>query len=171
MFVIIVTFIIIIALIIFIKVSGVSNGSRENKYKYTQSNPLFSPAERSFLGVLDLAVSEQHRVFGKVRVADILSPEKGMDKKNWRIAFNKISAKHFDYVLCQKHTLEVVAVIELDDKSHKKAKSIARDALLESACASASLALVRFEAKVGYQVLEVREKIQSALSPKIEESK
>jgi len=92
-------------------------------YSYRQLNPLFSAAERSFLGVLDKAVSDKNRVFGKVRVADILAPTKGMNRKNWQIAFNKISAKHFDYVLCSKDKLNVVAVIELDDKSHNTKKS------------------------------------------------
>ena len=133
--------------------------------RYKKKETLFTPAERSFLGILDQAVSDKYSIFGKVRVADVLSPAKGMSRKNWQVAFNKISSKHFDYILCDKDTLAVVAVIELDDKSHSSKKAVARDRLLESACDSASLKLIRFAAKSGYQVQSVRDQLEAALSP------
>ena len=142
-----------------------------NQYSYRIKGPLFSPAERSFLGVIDAAVSDTYRVFGKVRVADVLSPQKGMSRKHWQIAFNKISAKHFDYVLCCKDTLKIIAVIELDDKSHNKAASKNRDKLLKEACESASLTLVRFPAKASYSIAEVRQSVADAINPPIEESR
>jgi hypothetical protein len=132
---------------------------------YRKRGALFTPAERSFLSVLDQAVSDQYRVFGKVRVADILTPAKGMNRKNWQIAFNKISSKHYDYILCSKDTLDVVAAIELDDKSHSSARAKKRDALLESACDSAGLPLIRFKAKSGYQAQSIYTQIEAALNP------
>jgi hypothetical protein len=41
---------------------------------YVRCDVLFTPAERSFLGVLEQALDGRHRVFGKVRLADIISP-------------------------------------------------------------------------------------------------
>lgn len=41
-------------------------------FPYVPAKALFSPAERSFLGVLDQAVGLEHRVFGKVRVCQHL---------------------------------------------------------------------------------------------------
>lgn len=41
---------------------------------YAPAKTLFTPAERSFLGVLDEAVGNDYRVFGKVRVADYKKP-------------------------------------------------------------------------------------------------
>lgn len=134
-------------------------------YSYHKRGSLFTPAERSFLSVLDQAVSDQYRVFGKVRVADILNPAKGMSRKNWQVAFNKISSKHFDYILCSKETLGVIAAIELDDKSHLSARAKKRDVLLESACDSAGLPLIRFQAKSGYQVQFIRTQIETTLNP------
>lgn len=78
--------------------------SRDDSYNYRKQKVLFTAAERSFLGILDQAVGDQYRILGKVRIADVLTPEKGMTRKHWQIAFNKISSKHFDYVLCDKQT-------------------------------------------------------------------
>lgn len=162
---IIVLFLLLVIAAVFVKLLAVKG------YNYCKRGALFTPAERSFLNVLDQAISDQYRVFGKVRVADILNPAKGMNRKNWQVAFNKISSKHFDYILCSKETLGVVAAIELDDKSHLSARSKKRDALLESACDSAGLPLIRFQAKSGYQVQSIRTQIESTLnSPESRES-
>jgi len=150
--------------VIIVVIALLSKGAVKG-HVYQTKGPLFTPAERSFLGVLDSAVSDKYRIFGKVRVADVMSPKKGMDRKNWQIAFNKISAKHFDYVLCCKDTLKVIAAIELDDKSHNKKSSQVRDKFLASACGSANLKLVRFPAKSSYTISEVSETIENTINP------
>lgn len=154
---------IIIIAVVIVLLLALIGAKGETDYKYRINGPLFSPAERSFYGVIESAVSDDYRVLGKVRIADILTPAKGMGRKHWQIAFNKISAKHFDYVLCRKDTLDVVAVVELDDKSHKKASSKKRDHLIQKACESATLTLVRFPAKANYSVSEVKEVIENSI--------
>lgn len=131
---------------------------------YRISGPLFSAAERSFFGVLQQALSDEYIIMGKVRVADILLPEKGLTKSEWQTAFNKISSKHFDYIICQKSDLTVLAAIELDDKSHRSKKAQIRDALLNEACGSAGFSLIRFPAKKGYEIEEVKNQVRSSLN-------
>lgn len=140
-------------------------------FSYEKNEPLFSPAERSFFGVLDKAAKDQAVVLGKVRVADVLRPPKGMGRSGWQKAFNRISSKHFDYVICSPDTLSVLAVVELDDKSHTKGKRAARDRFLESACSGAGLPLHRFKASATYNISEVRDILFPTLSePKEEHS-
>jgi len=90
-----------------------------DEFPYQRAGPLFTPAERSFLGVLDQAVAGRARVFGKVRVGDVLGPRKGLQRGASSTARNKIDRKHFDFVLCDPSDLSVICVIELDDKSHQ----------------------------------------------------
>jgi hypothetical protein len=155
---------IIISIIFLILAVSVEKATISKDYNYQQRKALFTPAERSFFGVLEQAITDKYRVLGKVRVADILTPAKNMNRKKWQTAFNRISSKHFDYVLCEKDTLSVIAVIELDDKSHKREKSIARDKLLNSACDSANLILIRFDVKARYQVQDIRNKINTVIN-------
>ena len=163
------SYLLILFVVFLVVFAAISKGPATNT-NYRKKDVLFSAAERSFLGVLELAVSDKYRVLGKVRVADILTPAKGMDRKNWQIAFNKISAKHFDYVLCCKESFRVIAVVELDDKSHDKPKSKARDKFLESACKSADLYLVRFPAKAFYVVNDVTDCIENVINPAVHEN-
>jgi hypothetical protein len=85
---------------------------------FERRDVLFSPAERSFLGVLDQAVGNQYRVFGKVRIADVLSSRKNASQRTRIVARNKTVGKHFDFVICDASTLNLVCAVELDDRSH-----------------------------------------------------
>lgn len=130
---------------------------------YTKNNALFTPAERSFLGVLEDAIGEEYRIYGKVRIADIVSVKPMADRSKRMRAFNQISAKHVDFLLCDKADLSIVAAIELDDSSHRRRSRQARDTFLVDLCKSVSLPLIRVPAKKGYVVGEVRASILAAL--------
>lgn len=140
-------------------------GGRSKAFPYTKKQALFSPAERSFLGVLEQAVAEEYRVFGKVRVADVVEPQKDLDNSNRQKAFNRISAKHFDFVLCSKNDLSVVCAVELDDQSHQQRKRQERDAFLVGLCQAVALPLIQVPARRSYSVPELRAKVLGALRP------
>lgn len=131
-------------------------------YKYKKLKFIFTRAERSFFGVLNNSINDDVVVFGKVRVADVIRPDKA-ERAVWQKAFNKISAKHFDFVLCKKSDLSFICAIELDDKSHNTAKRKSRDTFLESACESAGLELIRFPAKATYSIADIRESLSICL--------
>lgn len=128
---------------------------------YRRRTPFLSPAERSFLGVLDEAVGSTWRVLVKVRVADLVQPRSGLTRSSWRRAFNRISAKHVDYVLVDPSSLEPKLVIELNDGSHRRRDRQERDALLKQACQTAQLELLEIDAARGYVVEEIRTRIHA----------
>lgn len=125
---------------------------------------LFTPAERSFLGVLDLVVSNDFRIFGKVRVGDVLAPQDGLSNPVRMTALNKINRKHFDFVLCRPDDLTVLCAIELNDKSHQQKNRQDRDAFLVDACYGAGLPLIMFDAQRAYAPNEIGARIAEALS-------
>lgn len=148
-----------IILVIVIILLAAKNASSSSSYPYELQGPLFTPAERSFLGVLNSVLKDNADILGKVRVADILKPKKGLSRSDWQKAFNKISSKHFDFVVCNKKDLSVLCVIELDDKSHNTKKRKERDAFLEKACEAASLPLIQIPAKTGYSLDEIKKQL------------
>lgn len=133
-------------------------------YSYRLKNFL-SPAERSFCGVLSRVVDGQNFIFAKVRIADILSP--AMFKKNnrseWQKAFNSISAKHFDFVICDLESIKVQYIIELDDSSHEKQK--VKDQFKDAICKSAGLPLVRIKASNFYSTDSIKDQIENVINP------
>lgn len=134
---------------------------------YIPRGALFTPAERSFLAALETALGPAWRVYGKVRLADVLDVGPGLAPAARTRAFNRIAAKHVDFVLCDAATLDVLAVVELDDRSHAAARRQQRDAFLEQACAAAPLPLLRIPAQASYSIEALREQLRvgSAVEP------
>lgn len=166
---IVIVLVIILGLIALIsarlKEKSPSKESASSNYSYRLQRLLLSNAERSFYGVLLQAVGEKSIVFAKVRVADILSPQKGLDRSTWQRAFNAISAKHFDFIICDPKDCSVKLAVELDDSSHGSAKTQKRDNFLNRACESAGLPLLRIKAAKGYSIDEIKQQIEQALLP------
>ena len=124
-------------------------------FPYTKNQTLFSPAERSFLGVLEHAVGDEFTVLGKVRIADVVSVQSMANRSAWKRAFNRINAKHFDYVVCLKSDLSIICVVELDDKSHQQRKRQERDAFVEGVCRAVSLPFLQIPAQKAYSISDV----------------
>lgn len=125
-------------------------------YPYQGAGPLFTSAERSFYGVLSQAVGTNATIFGKVRVADTVIPRKGLSRSEWQKAFNKISGKHFDFLICNNDDLSVICAMELDDSSHKSDKRQRRDEFLRGVCGAAHIPLVQIPARASYGIDEIR---------------
>ena len=128
-------------------------------YPYGPQRALFTPAERSFFGALEGAVGETHRVFGKVRLADVIKVNAGLTRSARQTAFNRISGKHIDFVLCDPTDLKVVTAIELDDKSHDAPSRQQRDSFVDAALGAAGIPVHHFSAKRSYSVHDLRSAI------------
>lgn len=128
-------------------------------YPYQKQDSLFTPAERSFLGVLEQAVGSQNMIFGKVRLADVIKVKRGLGGSARQSAFNRIQSKHLDYVVCDSGDLSIQFVVELDDKSHARRKTRERDVFVDQALKAAAVTLFRFPAKQAYLVKEIKSQI------------
>lgn len=152
-------FLVIVAIAIFIGLGILANRFKPPEQgcltPYERLDSLLTPAERSFFGVLELAVADQYRIFSKVRLADLFAVQRGLGNSERQSAFNKIAAKHVDFVLCEPATLEVVAAIELDDKSHNQMQRQLRDRFVDDVFASTGLSLGRVPAKKSYSLQDV----------------
>ena len=126
---------------------------------YERNSVLLSAAERSFLGVLEQALGEGYRVCPKVRVADAISVRRPLPRGEWQRAFNRISSKHFDFILCRSTDLEIACAVELDDSTHQRHDRQDRDMFLGEVCSVSSLPLLRFPAKEAYTVSDIRERL------------
>jgi len=161
-------FLIVVVLAVFIALAVLKSkqgNGRSVGFPYRPAKALFSAAERSFLGVLDQAVGSEHRVFGKVRVADVAMVKAGLGNSARQDALNRIAYKHFDFVVCRASDLAVVCAVELNDKSHSGLRAQSRDDLLLSVCRAINLPLLMVPAKQAYSPLEIRSQFLAAVSP------
>lgn len=135
---------------------------RKIGFPYQRAKTLFSLAERSFLGALDQAVGPEHRVFGKVRVADIASVKSGLSNSIRQSALNRVAQKHFDFIVCRASDLFVLCAVELNDKSHRSQRAKTRDTLMSNVCRAIDLPLLTVTARQTYSIHDLREQFLAA---------
>lgn len=143
------------------KLKGASGTEKPEVYYLKKS--LFSPAERSFLGVLETLDYEGVSILSKVRLADIFGIKKGLERGDRQRALNRISAKHVDFLLIQKSDGQPLLGIELDDRSHEEEERAARDSFVDSVFSSAGLPILHVTAQATYDPKAVHRQIDAVL--------
>ncbi|MBR3404955.1 MAG: DUF2726 domain-containing protein, partial [Firmicutes bacterium] len=68
--------------------------------------------------------------------------------------FNRIKAKHTDFILVEPETLEVLAVVELDDPSHEREDRIERDEFVDHVYEAAGIPLLHIWMPIEEEELE-----------------
>jgi hypothetical protein len=149
-------FIILLLFLSFSMLIAIVIKNKSNRLDYKKRDALFTKAEINFLKTLERSiVNPDVAIFGKVRIADIITPKGVANSKRWWQLFVKISSKHVDYVLCDKSDYSVICVIELNDRSHNTAKAKQRDAFVRKAYQSADIKLIEIAASRRYDVDKV----------------
>ncbi|MBW5291196.1 MAG: putative queD like [Candidatus Ruthia sp. Asou_11_S2] len=154
---------------ILLLLSGFAQAS--NAYQYQKQQALFTKAEINLLKVLEqVVINPNLAIYGKIRVADILKPviNKNVNRKKWWAAFSKISQKHVDYVIVDKHDYSVVCVIELNDRSHNRKATQKRDKFMRKAYASANIELVEIKAARHYFVNDLLEQFSESTQHRLQ---
>ncbi|MDI1250326.1 MAG: DUF2726 domain-containing protein [Lacunisphaera sp.] len=153
---------VVLVVLAILKAKLAGSGAKAGVYYLKKS--LFTPAERSFLGVLEPVLPPGVRVFGKVRLEDIFGVVKGLNASERQSARNRINRKHVDFLLVRATDLAPIAGIELDDSSHEEEERQERDAFVDSAFASASLPLLHVAVQQSYKPADVKAKVASLFS-------
>jgi len=138
---------------------------RSSSFRHYKRQPyLFTPAERNFYKQLVQAVGNEFIVFGKVRVADLVTITADYGNKGSMRSLGKIAQKHVDYCLCRPHDFSIVCVIELNDKSHNQHDRQSRDVFMEKLFRKVKLPLVWVEAKNTYRPDQIRDQIFASIA-------
>tara|TARA_B100000378_G_scaffold266534_1_gene251939 strand:+ start:160 stop:756 length:597 start_codon:yes stop_codon:yes gene_type:complete len=113
---------------------------------YVKKGRLLTEPEQMLFKILQYKYGETHHVFCQVRVVDVIKPNTVLYKersREWMALFRQVSQWHFDFVISEKESMEVVRVIELDDASHDLKVRQKRDEVLNSVCKNSGLYLER----------------------------
>jgi len=115
--------------------------------------PLLSANEKEFFVRLSQALPDCH-ILTQVALGALLQPGiKNNNKKYYRIRAT-FSQKIADFVICGKE-MEVLAVVELDDKTHRADRDAKRDAMLTQA----GYKIIRWDSKSKPTAEQIRERL------------
>ncbi|HHY0466734.1 TPA: DUF2726 domain-containing protein [Vibrio parahaemolyticus] len=116
-------------------------GNKTNSVPHKKSTYLATKAERRFYKVLQELLPDEYVIHSQVSLMALVQPTSFKDNsRTW--------AKRMDYVITDRDT-KVLAVIELDDSSHRQKKRQERDIYVNNAL-KGHHPLLRFEAKSSY---------------------
>lgn len=126
--------------------------------EYEACGALLTDAEAAFYPVLAEAAKagpEACLVMSKVRLGDLVTPKRGLDRSRSTTLRNRANQKHVDFVVVRASDFGVVAAVELDDSSHQRAKVKERDGFVDGALEAAGVRVVRVKWGRGYDLEKV----------------
>ena len=126
-------------------------GSSVEQQMY-RSKPLLSANEKEFFNRLSQALPDCH-ILTQVALGALLQPNVRNNNKEYYRARGNFSQKNADYVICNKE-MYVLAVVELDDRTHRNDKDAKRDAML----VQAGYKVIRWDSKNKPTAEQIRER-------------
>ncbi len=133
---------------------------RRDLFPYEPRDSLMTDSELQFFEILEQAVAYQYRIYSKVRLEDIIQVRAGTDHRTAFAARNRIKSRHLDFVLCDPETLEIIASIELDDRSHERPDRIERDEFVDEALRVCGIPCIRFPVQREYRPIQIRSELE-----------
>lgn len=122
---------------------------------------LLTPNEVEFYGRLKRAAAALSlEVVPQVSMGALLDVNLPQDHPMYWAMRKQFSQKIIDFVVYKQGNLEVLSIVELDDRTHDKEKDRARDAMM----AKAGFTTVRWESKAKPSVSEIVRKFESMLA-------
>ncbi len=82
-------------------------------------------AESDLYKKLSVAYARHYLIVPQVRLSSLV--DERIKGQNWRGALTHVNQKSVDFVVLDKHTFRVLAVIECDDSTHNRKDRIRRD--------------------------------------------
>jgi len=131
-------------------------------FPYAPRKSMLSPAELAFYNVLKEAIGTRFVILLKVGLNDLCEIT---NREVNQAAFNRVSSKHVDFVLCDPVTLAPVVAIELDDSTHYRRDRADRDAFVDKLFRTIGVALIRHRVQAGYNADALARWIDASLPP------
>jgi hypothetical protein len=134
-------------------------------FPYAVNDHFLTNAELSFYLQAREVLSDKYILCPKVSIAEILN----ITEKDYRAsqtAFNKISRKRVDFVVCEAEAMKVLYAIELDDSSHDSPSRQERDDFVNKAFEAADLPLLHVDCKRAYSYQDMIGILFAPLQPK-----
>lgn len=115
---------------------------RSSWHSHVRGKPILTPNEREFFYRLQKALPSLH-VFPQVSFAAFIADDGTLSRKaQWSLRA-RFDRKIADFVVCERGTFNVLALVELDDRTHAATADRQRDAITKAA----GYRTIRFQSK------------------------
>jgi len=126
------------------------------QFPYRKQRAIFTAPETSFYDQLQEAVGEHAHIFAKVRVANVVAPNKGLSNSDWKKSYDNISGQHFDFLLVSKKDYSVLCAIDFNGHPTGSKKRQQHDEFLIGVCQSVNIPFMQVTAGIEYTVFSLQ---------------
>lgn len=141
---------IVCAVVLLRLITGLASGSNSPSLDPV-AKPLLTPRESAALDTLE-RILPAHRIHAQVSMGALLQAPRRPGSRATPINRNSFAQKIVDFVVQDRATGSVVALIEVDDPSHNAARDAKRDAMT----VKAGYTTIRIPARSKLSIAEVR---------------
>jgi len=132
----------IVVLIVLLGIPAILRGRGRSWLSSIQRKPLMTENEKEFFLRLQRALPA-HSVFPQVAFAAFLTDDGRLPRqKRWSLRA-RFDRKIADFVVCDRQSLNIIAIVELDDRTHTAQADQQRDAIT----GAAGYRTIRFQSK------------------------
>lgn len=143
-----------------------SRVKNDGEARYVSREFLLSEAEKHFHQSLQAAVGHQYWIYPKVRLADIVEVDPDLNRSANQTAWNRISQKHVDFTLCDPGDFRIIAIVELDDSSHRLKDRQKRDGNVDAILNQIRIPVLHVRCARNYSREALVSQIEVLLNPK-----
>jgi len=151
------------------RIQGQSQGYRQGPSSvelqvspYLRRPSILNQAEARFYYRLTQAVGDSFLVAPKIRLADVIDVRG--DAMEWKGSWNRIAAKHIDFLLVSKDDFRPLLAIELDFEASFGTEGKSGDEWLERALMVSGMPIMKVKLKRDYDPAALRRQIDLYLS-------
>lgn len=149
--------VVVVIVVLAVLKAKAQGGAGDEVWPFCAKKPLSQPEQILYFRLIQAL--PEHIILAQVQLSRLLGVKKG--NKNPQAWFNRINRMSTDFVVCNKDS-SIVAVIELDDATHKREDRQTADAKKDKALASADVRIVRWQAKSIPDIATIQTTILSA---------
>lgn len=140
-------------LVVLLAFAALTSRGRGHRY---EAAPIMTANELEFFRRLEHAHGDNGYVFPQVSMAAVMRPASGGSKQRLA-AFRAISQKRIDFAIYSRN-MELLCVVELDDRTHNSRSDAIRDRML----ATAGIRTIRWESRNKPSILSIRQALKGA---------
>ena len=137
---------------------------RRARLPYVADETLFTPPQRAFLAALEEALGPEYRVYGRVRVAEVIALRPRLDRAARRRAWALLGDRQFDFLVCSAATSALACAVNLAPRSRRR-RPPPQDTL-DCICDAAGLPFVRFREADHYAAAQLEQSVFGAMQAK-----
>lgn len=112
--------------------------SSAERWPYYVKKPLSEPEQVLYHRLIE--TMPECIVLAQVQLSRVLGVKKGVNRAMWH---NRVAQKSVDFVVCLKDST-IVAVVELDDSTHRRNARVTADKNKDKALADAGVTVIRW---------------------------